>query len=288
MKNYEQLLSIPPESYNRMQNYIQNLKDLKRKQLENLDKLREMSKHDAKARRVEVENSIKKLEMDAKTKIQQGDILNKYYVPKEPHFMIIILVRSKCRMSAKLKKVCDLFRLEKIHTAVLVKNNESVRNMLKIIKDYVAFGYITFPVLRQLIMKRGKGRNFDKHTHQFNTKILDQENIQISSLFNSEKNILRNEGIRRKKGHSEINLTPENLLKIFKDDSNIRCAEDLALYLYTQPVYFKILNNFLAPFRLNCPKGGYKHRKKGLNFVDGGILGNWYFGIEDLLLRMID
>lgn len=288
MNDHDQLLNIPPESYNRMQNYVQNLRDLKKAQTENLEQSKLRNKRDSKARKLEVGNVINKLELDYKTKIEESKVTNMLYVPNEPNFLIVILVRSKCRISAKLNKVCDLLRLEKIHTAVIVKNNESIRNMLKIIKDYVAFGFISFSVLRQLLIKRGKGRNYDKHSHQFNTKVLEQENFQISSLFNSELKIIKNEKIRRKKGHSEINLTPENLSSIFKNDPNIRCVDDLALHLYTQSEYFKIVNNFLCPFKLNCPKGGYKHRKKGLHFVDGGILGNWHYEIENLLLRMVD
>ncbi|KRH94053.1 60S ribosomal protein L7 [Pseudoloma neurophilia] len=303
------ILNIPPESFERMQKYLNKLVNLKKEQENQQNELIISLEQKSKARKLEIQNTLRKLEMDNQTKLEESKVTNSYFIKSESNFLIVILVRSKCRVSAKLNKVFDLFRLENIHTAVLIKNNESNRNMLKIIKDYVAYGNISYNFLRELIKKRGKGRVFDKHTHQFNTKLFsnhskvenlgkncnNSENcnsegkilVNKHNLFKSEKIVDKEAKLRKKAGHTQINLTPINIYNTFQDESVI-CLDDLCLNIYLSTDKFKIINNFLEPFKLNCPKGGFKKLIKGKNYADGGILGNWHGDIENLIERMIE
>merc|ERR1711902_474275 len=81
---------------------------------------------------------------------------------------------SKIRMSSRLKKVCDLLRLERINSLVLVKNNESNRKLISIIKDFVAYGFISYNMLLNLLVKRGRGRVFDRHHNALNVDLIER------------------------------------------------------------------------------------------------------------------
>lgn len=285
LNKMQDLLNIPPASHERIQNYIQGLRDLQARQI----RARESELHNHKAyalkRKLEVENMIKKEILDQQTKIREADALKQFYVPGEPQFFVALLLRSKISMPAKLKKVCELMRLEKINTLVILKNNESNRNMVRVIKDYVAFGFISFDLLRELVVKRGKGRVFDKHRHSFNLDILSR-NMPVNqhNLFLPEREMQKTEMLRQKAKHTLHNITPTLLYNTFSAPT---CIDDLCQHLYFGTDSFKVVNNFLAPFRLNCPKGGFK-RLKSRHFVDNGILGNWFYEIEGLIRKMID
>lgn len=80
-----------------------------------------------------------------------------------------------------------------------------------------------------------------------------------------------------------VNITNENIEDFFGD---LVCVEDLVASLWFNR-RFKDVNRFLVPFRLNCPRGGFKG-KKSRDFLMGGSCGNQHELIEDLVKRMID
>lgn len=80
------------------------------------------------------------------------------------------------------------------------------------------------------------------------------------------------------------NLTNELIEDTFGD---LTCVEDLISELWFKKSRFTQVNRFLAPFRLNCPKGGFKG-KKSKDFLMGGSCGNHFELISDLVKRMID
>lgn len=92
--------------------------------------------------------------LEKKASIQDG-----FYVPPEAEFFAVILIRSKCKSPPKVRKVLELFRLKRINNCVLVRNNKSIKKMLHIVKDHVAFGTIDMELLRRLIYTKGTGRN---------------------------------------------------------------------------------------------------------------------------------
>jgi large subunit ribosomal protein L7e len=51
------------------------------------------------------------------------------------------------------------------------------------------------------------------------------------------------------------------------------CMEDLIHEIYTVGPNFKQASNFLWPFKLNSPTGGF-HKRKFKHFIEGGDLGN--------------
>ena len=50
------------------------------------------------------------------------------------------------------------------------------------------------------------------------------------------------------------------------------CMEDLIHEIFTVGPNFKQASNFLWPFKLNSPNGGF-HKRKFKHFIEGGDLG---------------
>lgn len=118
--------------------------------------------------------------------------------------------------------------------------------MLRIAEPYITWGYPNLKSVRHLIYKRG----FVKHNFQ---------RIPITDNFVIERKL-------RKK-------------------YDIQCVEDLVHEIFTVGPNFKHAANFLWPFKLNTPTGGW--RKKANHYVDGGDFGNREDKINRLLRKMV-
>jgi len=135
-------------------------------------------------------------------------------------------------------------RLRQIFNGVFVKLNGATHNMLKLVEPYIAWGYPNLKSIRELIYKRGFAK-------------IHSNRIPISD-----------------------NKIIENRL----GKHNILCIEDIIHEIYTVGHTFKIVNKFLWPFKLNSPKGGFRH--KLIHYIEGGDCGNREIKINELIRRM--
>jgi large subunit ribosomal protein L7e len=92
-----------------------------------------------------------------------------------------------------------------------------------------------------------------------------------------------------KRGHGKVNgqrvaLTDNAIIENVLGKYGIICVEDLIHEIFTVGEHFKEANNFLWPFKLNTPNGGF--RKKTTHFVEGGDHGNRELHINTLVRRM--
>merc|ERR1711894_696831 len=71
-----------------------------------------------------------------------------YHVPDQPRLAVVIRIRGINRVSPKVRKVLQLFRLLQIHNAVFIKLNKATINMLKLIQPYIAYGYPSVETIR--------------------------------------------------------------------------------------------------------------------------------------------
>ncbi|EER12130.1 60s ribosomal protein l7, putative [Perkinsus marinus ATCC 50983] len=62
--------------------------------------------------------------------------------------------------------------------------------------------------------------------------------------------------------------------------------EDLIHEIYTVGPHFKEANNFLWPFKLSSPKGGFIRKRHGFNELRGGDWGNREQFMNNLIKRM--
>jgi len=80
-------------------------------------------------------------------------------------------------------------------------------------------------------------------------------------------------------------LTSNDVVEANLGKYGIICVEDLIHEIFTVGPNFKYASNFLWPFKLNTPTGGW--RKKTNHFVEGGDFGNREDKINELLRKMV-
>lgn len=170
-----------------------------------------------------------------------------FYVPAQPKLALVIRIRGTIGVSPKAKKIMQLFRLRQLHNATLVKLNEATIRQLRLIEPYVTYGYPSRETIQKLIYKRGFGK-------------LNKQRIPIS----------------------DNNVIQEGL-----STCGINCTADLINELYNVGPHFKQANNFLWPFKLSSPTGGFSRKTKLLHFMEGGESGARGEEINNLVKRMI-
>lgn len=117
--------------------------------------------------------------------------------------------------------------------------------MLTIVEPYIAYGYPNLKSVRELIYKRGYGK------------------------INKQR----------------IALTDNAIVEGSLGKYGIICVEDLIHEVFTVGPNFKQASNFLWPFKLGNPTGGFRTRKFK-HFVEGGDLGNREEKINALVAQM--
>jgi len=167
-----------------------------------------------------------------------------FYVPAEPKLAIVIRIRGINGVSPKVRKILKLLRLRQLHNAVFVKVNKPTLQMLHLIEPYIAYGYPNLKTVRELIYKRGYGK-------------VNGQRIPFTS-----------------------NHVISDNLKQF----NILCVEDLIHEVFTVGPNFKKANNFLWPFKLTSPRGGFIKKLNHVN--EGGDAGDHEELINGLVQRM--
>jgi len=176
---------------------------------------------------------------------RQARNLGNFYVPAEPKLAFVMRIRGINQVHPKVRKALQLFRLRQINNGVFVKLNKATINMLRICEPYITWGYPNLKTVRDLIYKRGFAK-------------VDYRRTPLSSNAIIEKRLGRR---------------------------NIICMEDLVHEIYTVGPNFKYASNFLWPFKLNTPTGGW--RRKTNHYVEGGDFGCREDRINELLRRMI-
>jgi len=167
-----------------------------------------------------------------------------FYVPDEPKLAVVIRIRGINGVSPKVRKILKLLRLRQLHTAVFVKTSKPMLQMLHLIEPYIAYGYPNLKTVRELIYKRGHGK-------------VNGQRIPFTSN----------------------QVVSQSLSKY-----NVICVEDVIHEIFTVGPAFKKVNNFLWPFKLNSPRGGFV--KKLNHITEGGDAGNHEELINGLIRRM--
>jgi len=171
-----------------------------------------------------------------------------FFVEPQAKLALVVRIRGVLGVSPKVRKVLQLLRLRQIHNAVFVRLNKATLQMLQIVTPYVAWGYPNLKTVKELIYKRG----FGKVNKQ---RIPITDNAMVESSF---------------KGVA---------------DADIICIEDLIHEIYTVGPAFKAANNFLWPFKLSSPSGGFT--KKRLHYNEGGDAGCRQEQINGLVRKML-
>lgn len=157
----------------------------------------------------------------------------------------MIRIRGIIGVSPKVRKILQLLRLRQIQNGVFVKLNKATINMLRLVEPYIAYGYPNLKSTRELIYKRGFGK-------------VNRQRIPLKD-----------------------NAIIEKELGKF----GIICMEDLIHEVFTCGPHFKEASNFIWPFQLSAPNGGYS--KKLLHYCEGGEAGNRGDKINGLIKKCL-
>jgi len=168
-----------------------------------------------------------------------------YFVEPEAKLAVVVRIRGINGVAPKPRKILQLLRLRQINNAVFLRLNKATLNLLKCVEPYVTYGYPNLKSVKELIYKRG----YAKVNKQ---RIPITDNTQVEAALGKE---------------------------------GLQCVEDLVHEIYTVGPNFKQANNFLWPFKLNTPKGGWRYVKT--HYVEGGDAGNREVEINKLLRRMV-
>jgi len=168
-----------------------------------------------------------------------------FYLEAEPKLALVIRIRGTQGLAPKPRKILQLLRLRQINNAVFVKLSKPMLNMLRVVDPYITWGTPSLATVRNLVYKRGYG----------------------------------------KVNNARTALTSNALVQQVLGKQNIICMEDLIHEIFTVGPNFKVAANFLWPFKLNPPRGGFRLTLKHVN--EGGDFGYRADGITALARRMI-
>jgi len=168
-----------------------------------------------------------------------------FYVEGEAKVAFVIRIKGINKLAPKPKKILQLFRLRQLHNGVFIKLNKATWNMIRMIEPHVTFGYPSRHMIKNLIYKRGAG----------------------------------------KVNRCRIPLTDNSIIAGELGKHGINCIEDLVHEIVTCGPKFKEANNFLWPFKLSSPLGGFEIKRH--SFAQGyGAYGNREELINQLIKKM--
>ena len=167
------------------------------------------------------------------------------FVPAEAKIVFVVRIRGIIGVSPKVRKILQLLRLRQIHNGVFVKVNAATTKMLRLVEPYIAYGYPSLKSVKDLIYKRGFG----------------------------------------KVNKQRIPITDNSVIEGVLGKHDIICAEDLIHEIVTAGPHFKEASNFLWPFKLSSPTGGFK--RKLLHYWEGGDAGQREEKINNLIKSML-
>ncbi|TFK54800.1 60S ribosomal protein L7 [Heliocybe sulcata] len=168
-----------------------------------------------------------------------------FYVAGQPKVYFVVRIRGINEIAPKPRKILQLLRLLQINNGVFVKVTKATQQMLRLVEPYVTYGEPNLKTVRELIYKRGYGK-------------VDKQRIPLTS-----------------------NAIIEQTLGKY----DILSVEDLVHEIFTAGPNFKQAANFLWPFKLSNPTGGWRTRKFK-HYVQGGDFGNRETNINKLIRQM--
>lgn len=167
----------------------------------------------------------------------------------------------------------QLLRLLQINNGVFVKVTKATANMLQIIEPYVTYGEANLKSVRELIYKRGYGKVNKQRIPLSDNKIIE-ENLGKYGILSIEDLVHEIVTAGPHFKQARCVTAPFTLHFIRSNIPLLTCTSNSSFY-----------SNFLWPFKLSNPTGGFRPRKF-LHFVEGGEVGKREGNINPLIRRM--
>lgn len=176
---------------------------------------------------------------------RQAKLTGQIHVPAQPKVAFVVRIRGINKLNPKVIRILRILRLRQIHNGVFVRINKASSNLLRRVEPYITFGYPTRETIRKLVLKRGYGKVNKQRIPLSNNAVID-----------------------------------ETLGK-----QGISTVEDLINEIHTVGANFKEANNFLWPFKLRGPRGGFAAKRHP--FQRRGDWGNREEYINQLVAKML-
>jgi len=202
-------------------------------------------RHNLKMKSLKYDKEYRKTREDLIRKRRDARCTGNFFVEPEAKLMFVIRITGINKLAPKPRKILKLLRLDQLHKGVFVKVTKPMTNMLKYIQPYIICGYPSLSTVRKLILKRGYGK-------------VAKQRIPLSN------NQIISEALGEKCG--------------------IHGMDDLIHEIFTVGPNFKQASNFLWPFKLSSPRGGFVRKVHGFNELRQGDWGNR----EELINQLID
>lgn len=222
------------------------LAEEKRKALAEKKKVRAEQRHGLKMRTLKYDKEYAQHNRKLVSLRRQAKEAGNFFVEPEPKLLFCTRIVGIIKLSPKPRKVLQLLRLRQLHNGVFLKVNKPILNMLKLVQPYVTYGYPSLKTVRELVYKRGFGK-------------VNKCRIPLSD----------NEIITQNLG-----------------EFGIHGMEDLIHEIYTVGPHFKQVTNFLWPFKLSAPRGGFTAKRHAYTEIRGGDWGNREELVNELISRM--
>jgi len=205
---------------------------------------RNLIRHHASKNALEYLKEYRKADRELIAKRRTARQTNTFYVEAEPKVLFVVRIRGINGVSPKVRKALQLLRLRQIHNGTFVKVNGASKQILKLVEPYVTYGAPNLKTVSDLVYKRGYA----------------------------------------KVGRERLALTSNSIIHDNLGKRGVHCMEDIIHEIYTCGPNFKRVNNFLWPFKLSSPKGGFV--KKRIHFAEGGDAGDREHYINRLVRKM--
>jgi len=177
---------------------------------------------------------------------REAKVGGNFFVEPEAKLLFVVRIVGIIKMAPKPRKVLQLLRLRQLHNGVFLKVNKPILQMLKLVQPYVTYGYPSLKTVKELVYKRGFGK-------------VNKQRIPISD---------------------------NSIISTSLGTQGIHGVEDLIHEIYTVGPHFKQASNFLWPFKLSAPRGGFVCKRHGYGEMKGGDWGNREENINELIGRM--
>jgi large subunit ribosomal protein L7e len=168
-----------------------------------------------------------------------------FYVPAQPKVFLVTRIRGTRKLHPDVQKIFRLLRMRQIHNTVFVRVNKATSNMIRRIEPYVTYGFPTVATIRRLIYKRGYVKVNGRRTAITDNRIIE-------------------------KALGRVGIT---------------CIEDLIHEIVTCGPNFKAANNFIWPFKLNNPRGGYRNKRHP--YITKGDWGLREWAMNDFIKQVL-
>jgi len=238
--------AVIPESLKKKIARNKRLAEEKKVKIEARRKANKVIRHDLKMKSLKYDKEYRKEQRYLIQKRREAREHGNFFIEPEAKLLFVIRITGINKLAPKPRKILKLLRLDQLHKGVFVKVTKPMLNMLKYVQPYVVCGYPSLKTVRRIIMKRGYGKVNKQRIPLTNNKIIE-----------------------------------ESLGKF-----GIQGMDDLIHEIYTVGPAFKQASNFLWPFKLSSPRGGFVCKRHGFHEMKGGDWGNREELINELISRM--